>query len=324
MKVLLVFGGEGSERDVSIMSARNVATAMREAGYDVMLAYITRNGEWLAADDVDNMNNPGGKSVSLNQIDVDVIFPLIHGKGGEDGMIAFMGASLNIPVVGCDLEASRIAWDKDLCKQTLEQHGLAVVPWLALRKGETVAYESVKEKLDSDVLFIKPAREGSSIGVSKATNEQEFADACELAFDYDDKILIEKAIFGRELECAVLGKASDVRTTEIGEITTDSGFYDYDSKYVSTTASTLDIPAKNLSSEQVKTIQDYAKRAFIAIGGSGLSRVDFFLATDGTIYINEINTMPGFTNISMYPKLWQQAGLSYADLIKELINLAID
>lgn len=321
--VLLVFGGEGSEHDVSVMSARNVVEALREANYDITLAYIDRTGNWLAAKEVDNRDNPTGKTISLNQLNIDVIFPLIHGKGGEDGMIAAMGKASGIPVVGCGPEASKIAWDKELCKQTLSDHNLPVVPWLTVRTGEEVSYDGASNKLESEILFVKPAREGSSIGVSRATNEQEFIEACEQAFRYDDKILIEKAISGRELECAVLGNSPDTRVTEVGEITTTDGFYDYDSKYVSTTASKLDIPAQNLSSEQTKTIQDYAKRAFDAIGGTGLSRVDFFVDGDGAIYINEINTMPGFTNISMYPKLWQQAGLSYGELVSELVRLAL-
>lgn len=323
MKVLLVFGGEGSEHDVSIMSARNVATAIHDAGYDLKLAYITRSGDWLEAEDVDNINNPKGKSISLNQIDVDVIFPLIHGKGGEDGMIAYMGKTSNIPVVGCGPEASAIAWDKDLCKQTLKSHGLTVVPWLTLRQNESITYEAARRELDSDVLFIKPAREGSSIGVSRALNEQQFIDSCSTAFQYDNKILIEKAISGRELECAVLGNSPDIRVTEVGEITTHSGFYDYDSKYINESASTLDIPARHLSNEQNRQIGEISRQAFLAIGGTGLSRVDFFLSQDGTIYLNEINTMPGFTNISMYPKLWQHAGLSYDKLIAELVRLAL-
>lgn len=321
--VLLVFGGEGSEHDVSVMSARNVVEALRDANYEVTLAYIDRTGNWLAVKDVDNRDNQSGETISLNQIDVDVIFPLIHGKGGEDGMIAYMGKTGGIPVVGCGPEASMIAWDKDRCKQVLSEHGLPVVPWITLREGDALSYDSASKKLESEILFVKPAREGSSIGVNRATNEQEFIEACEQAFRYDDKILVEKAISGRELECAVLGNSPDTRVTEVGEITTTDGFYDYDSKYVSTTASKLDIPAQNLSSEQTKTIQDYAKRAFDAIGGTGLARVDFFVDGDGAIYINEINTMPGFTNISMYPKLWQQAGLSYGELVSELVRLAL-
>ncbi len=321
--VLLVFGGEGSEHEVSVMSARNVVEALHEANYEVTLAYIDRTGNWLAAKEVDNRDNPTGKTISLNQLDIDVIFPLIHGKGGEDGMIAAMGKVSGILVVGCGPEASKIAWDKDLCKQTLSEHDLPVVPWVTLHEDDALAYDTASKKLESEVLFVKPAREGSSIGVSRATNEQEFVAACEQAFRYDDKILVEKAISGRELECAVLGNSPDAHVTEVGEITTTDGFYDYDSKYVSTTASKLDIPAQNLSPEQTKMIQDYAKRAFDAIGGSGLSRVDFFLDGDGAIYINEINTMPGFTNISMYPKLWQQTGLSYGELVSELIRLAL-
>ncbi len=317
--VLLVFGGEGSEHDVSVMSARNVIEALRGAGYEVTLAYITRTGDWLAAHAIDDITT---EPISIDRIDIDVIFPLIHGKGGEDGMIAKMGQISNIPVVGCGPEASAIAWDKDRCKQTLQAANLSVVPWLTVGEGETMTYDIARQKLASDTLFVKPAREGSSIGVSRAMNEQEFITALDTAFHYDDKILIEKAIVGRELECAVLGNMPNIRTTEIGEITTNDGFYDYDSKYIDDT-STLDIPARHLSSDQSQQIRQAAEAAFQAIGGTGLARVDFFMDADGTIYVNEINTMPGFTNISMYPKLWQHAGLSYAELVKTLIQLAL-
>lgn len=319
--VLLVFGGEGSEHDVSVMSARNVVEALNNADYEVILAYITRTGDWLAAHTIDDIT---AQPISIDRIDIDVIFPLIHGKGGEDGMIAKMGQISNIPVVGCGPEASAIAWDKDRCKQTLQAAGLAVVPWLTVNEGESITYETARQKLDSDTLFIKPAREGSSIGVSKVTSEQEFAKALEEAFYRDDKILIEKAIVGRELECAILGNLPDIQATDVGEVRANADFYDYSAKYTADSAAATDIPALGLSNDIRQEIQDSAKKAYVAIGGSGLSRIDFFLATDGTIYINEINTMPGFTNISMYPKLWQHSGISYSDLASRLIKLAVD
>ena len=320
MKVLLVFGGEGGEHEVSIMSARNVAKAIQSAGYELQLAYITKDGSWLRVESIESLDS--GEAISFDSVDVDVVFPLIHGIGGEDGTIAYMAKSAGIPVVGCGRDASMIAWDKDRCKMVLEEKGIPVVPWVTLRKDSQLSYKEAAQELDSVELFVKPAREGSSIGVGRATNAQEFAAACELAFLHDDKILVERAIQARELECAVLGNGLNVRVSALGEVETTSEFYDYDAKYLNQAASTIQIPANNLSNEQVAVMQGYARRAFAAIGGVGLSRIDFFLGTDGDMYLNEINTMPGFTNSSMYPQLWQHAGVSYEALITQLIDLA--
>lgn len=322
MKVLLVFGGEGSEHDVSIMSAQNVAAAIQQADYELQLAYITRHGEWMQVDAVGGQ--PSGATLSLDSVDVDVIFPLVHGKGGEDGMIAFMGATMGIPVVGCGREASLIAWDKDACKRAMQACDIPVVPWATLCEGDAVDYEAICTAVGSDTLFVKPAREGSSIGVSRVTSAQELVAACELAYRYDDKVLVEKAIIARELECAALGNTAAARVTALGEVVTSAEFYDYDAKYMNAAASRLDIPAREVTAAQVATIQRYAKEAFAAIGGAGLSRIDFFLDEDGAIYLNEINTMPGFTNSSMYPKLWEYEGMSYQELVVELVQLAVD
>jgi len=355
MKVLLVFGGAGSEHDVSLLGARNVVAALSKTGHEIVPAYITQSGAWSVGApelmDIDGLRRailgdhltgsteklavqkaaPIGSTATPSDLSAhkfagaEVIFPLIHGRGGEDGAIAALGQLLNIPVIGCDVRASQIAWDKDLCKQIVAAAGVPVVPWRTFhRHAKIPSFAKLTAELGSKILFVKPAREGSSVGVSRAASAAEFSAAVEKAFTYDDKILVEKAISGRELECAVLGNTPDVTATDIGEIKPPAGdFYSYDEKYSTDSRTGLDIPAQNLDPLVRAQIQDYSRRAFIAIGGRGLARVDFFLSDSGEIYLNEINTMPGFTNISMYPKLWEQMGLSQIELIERLIELAI-
>ena len=313
MHILLILGGEGSEHDVSKMGAKNVLEAFSKTDFIVESCEIARDGTWSKS--FDEISNGG----------FDAIFPLIHGKGGEDGAISAMGEILKIPVVGCDMRASQLAWDKDFCKIILSQNNIPVVPWRTFHEGEIISdFQKISDELDSKILFIKPAREGSSIGVSCATNEIEFRDAIKKAFEYDDKILIEKAIMGRELECSVLGNSPEISVTGIGEITPPKDtFYSYEEKYSDESRTGLDIPAQNLPDKICEKIQNFAKTAFIAIGGNGLSRIDFFYdENSGEIFLNEINTMPGFTNISMYPKLWENDGLSYDELLKKLVELA--
>ena len=324
-KVLLVFGGEGSEHEVSIMSAGNVAAALEEANLEFDLAYIAKDGKWFSANTVSNLDEKNLQKFSFDKIDCDVIFPLIHGKGGEDGALASLGQLLHIPVVGCGVAPSTIAWDKDLCKQVLLTNDVPVVPWLTVRQAGDLDFNTAKQKLKTEIMFVKPAREGSSVGVSRVDNESDFDKAIVEALRYDDKVLVELAVGGRELECAVLGNQNNIQTTVVGEIiygTTE--FYDYDAKYSEQSSARTVIPANDIPDLVVNQIQNYAKEAFVAIGGNGLSRIDFFYSNDGNIYVNEINTMPGFTNISMYPKLWQQKGITYPQLISKLIELAID
>jgi D-alanine-D-alanine ligase len=310
-RVLLIYGGRGSEHDVSLMSAENVGRALGQTDFEIEKCLIGRDGTWqLSFDEIRHY---------------DVIFPLIHGQDGEDGRIAALGDLLDLPVVGCGVSASVLAWDKDLCKEILRDAGVPVVPWRTLRDDETPPdYAAMSRELDSEILFVKPAREGSSVGVSRAANATEFDLALAVAFEYDDKILVEPAIVGRELECAALGNAPDVTTTDLGEVKPpDNDFYSYDEKYSAASHTDLDIPAGNLSDGARAAMQNYAKQAFTLIGGRGLSRIDFFYdeKTD-QVFLNEINTMPGFTNISMYPKLWEKAGLTYTKLLEKLIELA--
>ncbi len=319
-KLTLFFGGIGSEHEVSIMSAHNVVAAIDKAEYKLQLVYITKSGKWFEVENVDDLDDLSNELKPAG-INADVIFPLIHGVGGEDGTLAALGQIMNIPVVGCGVEASTVAWDKDICKIFLSANKIPVVPWLTWRLGDEINYAAITSKLGSKTLFVKPARQGSSVGVGRVQSEEELANIVNMAFEYDDKILIEKAIAGRELECAVLGNKQDAQASCIGEVMTGENFYTYDEKYSNDSHSLIHIPA-DMPEDVSDRIRTLAVKAFRVIDGNGLSRVDFFLSNDGEIFLNEINTMPGFTNISMYPKLWQASGVEYGDLIDRLIKIS--
>ncbi|MCL2869267.1 D-alanine--D-alanine ligase [Candidatus Saccharibacteria bacterium] len=325
MKILLIFGGVGNEHEVSKMGAKNVLAALHKTKHQVTECEIKKDGTW---------------SIPFDTLrSYDVIFPLIHGRGGEDGAIAALGELLNIPVVGCNLESSVICWDKRILKSILHLNKMPVVPWILLHRNIRIpSFNEIKRQFTKETilagqlfnqssfkpsLFVKPAREGSSFGVGLATTEAQFHKKVTEAFKFDNQVLIEKAIAGREFECAVLGNAPIVEVSDVGEVITPiNDFYSYEQKYAANRKTVLDIPAQNLDAKARRQIQTYAQQAFNAISGRGLARVDFFLSNNGQIYINEINTMPGFTNTSMYPKLWEHAGLSYDQLVVKLIQLA--
>lgn len=334
--VMLVFGGESSEHTVSISSARNVYAALDETKFEVILVYIDKTGCWWLIDSLDNLGDttnslqltpvlgkgsfvtlPGGECVNP-----DVILPILHGENGEDGAMQGLAKLLHIPIVGCQIAASAICMDKALTKQLLEYNGIKTTPYEVHLNGEpNPDYDKLAQKLGRD-LFVKPAGCGSSVGVSKVKQSSDLAPALSKAHDYDNKVLIEKAITARELEVAMLGGGRGSKASGVGEIEPDGEFYDFDSKYDASSQSKVVIPAK-IPDEIAEKIRSIAKRAYGVVGGYGLARIDFFLSEDGTIYLNEINTMPGFTNISMYPKLWRKAGVSYSELIEKLIALAL-
>ena len=334
--VLLLFGGESSEHEVSISSARNVYAAMDDTKFDVVLCFIDKNGRWWLLSEltaqIDTSQAPqlvaalGGKSFLTlpgnRVVTPDVILPILHGKNGEDGSVQGLAQLMHIPIVGCDVTSSALAMDKVASKQIFAQVGLKIVPYLTHRGGDEVpSYSSVVEML-GDIVFVKPSRAGSSVGVSKVKNEDEFIAAIQEAHRHDDVALIERAISGRELEVAVLGSAGSPEASGVGEIMPDGDFYSYESKYDINSASATVVPA-SIDNDVAQTISKLAGEAYTALGCNGMARVDFFLAEDGTIYINEINTIPGFTNISMYPKLWRASGVSYPELIERLIKTAL-
>lgn len=335
--VLLVYGGESPEHDVSIMSARNIYAAMDNAKYKVKLCYVDTHGKWWLLDDwpedvahhggVQLVAALGGKSfitIPGNSIlHIDVIYPAIHGDTAEDGAIQGLAKLLHIPVVGSDVAAHAAGWNKLWTKQLLEVSGIPIVPYRVYRKGgEMPSFSVCTRELGADVLFVKPTQAGSSIGVSRVTTANEFTQALKLAAKYSDTVLIEKVIVGRELEVAVLGNPPHHKTSDVGEIVPKDGFYSYEEKYAATSQTLVYSHAK-LTDVMRKKIRRIAHDTFQILECRGLARVDFLMNEDGVLYVNEINTLPGFTNISQYPKLWHEQGVKYPQLIDKLIHLAL-
>ncbi|WNJ21494.1 D-alanine--D-alanine ligase [Pontibacter sp. G13] len=342
----LMFGGKSPEHDVSIRSARNIFQAIDRARFSVTLIGVDRSGIWKHISEaeflaetleLDKVGNPlavipGREHDQIISLDdqkefpqIDVVFSIIHGIFGEDGTLQGLLRQINLPFVGPDVLGSAVAMDKDVAKRLLKEADLLVAEGLVFHRHEADAIDfvGVRNQLGMPV-FIKPANMGSSVGVSRAENLDEFTQAVNLAFKYDRKILIESAIEGREVECAVMGNEVP-ETTTIGEVTMNiEGFYDYDSKYESDVAAQVTIPAEGIAEDLQAKLILVAKSAYKVLECEGMARVDMFLTEEGRVFINEVNTLPGFTNISMYPKLWEHAGTSYSDLITHLVELGIE
>ncbi|MPW27205.1 D-alanine--D-alanine ligase [Alkalibaculum sp. M08DMB] len=340
LKVGVLFGGKSGEHDVSLMSASNVIEVMDKEKYDIIKIGITKLGKWMIyTGDTQNIADgswENDRECTIKEFsifdhpminEIDVFFPILHGPNGEDGTVQGLLKIMNKPFVGCGVLASSVGMDKVYSKILFENAGIPIGTYMSLYKSEWVLksskiISSIEEKL-AYPFFIKPANMGSSVGISKAHNRDEMLEGFMEAFKYDSKLILEKAIDCREVECAVLGN-KEPRASVLGEILPSQEFYDYKAKYTDGDKSTLIIPAQ-LDEKTTEKIKDYAVRAFKSINGRGLSRVDFFIDKNtGEIMINEINTLPGFTNISMYPKLWEETGISYSDLVEEIIRLAIE
>lgn len=330
--ILLLFGGESSEHDVSIMSARNVYAAIDKEKYTILLTYIDRNGKWwlleMWQEDLDDHGGvqvapvPGTGSLLTTSGDkvlhVDVAFPVMHGENGhEDGAIQGMLKMAHIPVVGCDIGASVVCWDKLYTKQILERNHIKTTPYVYYRGGQIPDYDRIVG--EGGDLFVKPATAGSSIGVSKVRSKAEFEPAINLALKNSDRVVIEKAIKGREFEVAVLAVADKpYRVSGVGEIIPGEDFYNYNDKYSENSRAQV-ITNADISHELREELRKTARLAFYMLGCKGLARIDFLVSNSGEVYVNEVNTMPGFTDISMYPKLLRQDGIRYEQLIDELI-----
>jgi len=339
----LICGGISPEHEVSFNSARNIYKAINRKKYNVEVIGISRTGQWQHLSEkafmkTESLDKKLGRELALipgreqaiiyksgkNTFPkIDVIFPIIHGPYGEDGKLQGVFSILKIPFVGPGTLGAAVGMDKDFTKRLLAEGGIKVAPGAVLFSHETIDYQSLINNYGLP-LFIKPANMGSSVGVSKADNLEELKSAITEAFRYDYKILVEQALVGREIETAVLGNIGGEKVTGVGEIVMTKGFYDYDSKYIDPDNAKVMIPAENVSAKAVKNIQKTALKAYRILALEGLSRIDVFLVDDDTIYVNEPNTLPGFTNISMYPKLWEAAGLAYSDLVDRLIELAIE
>ncbi|GAB4263617.1 MAG: D-alanine--D-alanine ligase [Saprospiraceae bacterium] len=340
--IALLFGGVSPEHEVSLNSARNIYRAIDKQRFKVELVGVSHSGTWYhlpeaAFEKAVRVEDgtwpklalvPGSERPIVyadakgNFPKVDVVFSIIHGPFGEDGTLQGLLEILNLPYVGAGVAASAIGMDKDLTKRLLRDAGINVVPWVTLYHHETPDTEAIIAELGLP-LFVKPANMGSSVGISKADDKTELVAALKTAFQYDVKVLVEKAVKGRELETAVLGNLEEVKVSGVGEIIVEDGFYDYEAKYISDTAARVVVPAENLAPEDEENIRQTARKAYLALGLEGFTRMDVFLTADGTVYVNEPNTLPGFTNISMYPKLWEAAGLPYSQLIEELIRLGL-
>ena len=350
LTVALLFGGKSGEHEVSLRSAASILKALDREKYHVIPIGITKEGQWrsdpkfLEAAFPDILSN--GRTVLLppdpldnslmqvlsdskaigNQARIDVVFPALHGTYGEDGTIQGLLDMANLPYVGAGVLGSSVGMDKDVMKRLLQHAGLPIVDFLVVLDHQWQARKpAIRKDIEVQLgypCFVKPANLGSSVGISKVKDAAALDSAMDLAAQYDRKIIIEKGLEVREIECSVLGN-DDPLASLPGEIVPSHEFYDYEAKYLDESSRLL-IPAP-LEESQTKTIQELAIRTFLVTECSGLARVDFFLEKNtNLIYVNEINTLPGFTSISMYPKLWQATGLGYSELIDKLIQLAIE
>lgn len=346
--VAVLFGGQSSEHEVSKTSAASVISKMSQDKYYIIPVYITRDGQWLIYDGpIENILNGSWEKYAIHAVlspdandggilrivgdkikkmPVDIVFPVLHGKYGEDGTIQGLLELCNIPYVGCGVLTSSVSMDKSYTKIIAEKVGLNQAKYKLVYKSQfDNEFDSIISSIENEIgyhCFVKPSNAGSSVGITKAHNYEELKEGLLKAAENDSTIIIEENIIGRELECAVLGN-EDVKASVVGEIKAAAEFYDFDAKYNNEESKTI-VPAEldeNISEEIRKSAVDIFK----ALSGSGLSRVDFFLQ-EGTnkVIFNEINTMPGFTSISMYAKLWENMGVSFSELIDELIELGFE
>jgi D-alanine-D-alanine ligase len=347
LRVAILFGGQSAEHEISIISARNIAAAINREKYDVVSIPIDKQGRWfvdergayLSGSETEVKLRPAlsaaaivpgaaGKPVmrmspSRALKSVDVVFPVLHGPFGEDGTVQGLLKLAHVPFVGAGVLGSAVGMDKDVMKRLLRDARIPLAKFLVFehRSGQAIDFAGVKRSLGLPV-FVKPANLGSSVGISKVAARRQFGPALAEAFRYDNKIIIEENIGGREIECSVLGNEQPIASLP-GEITTRHDFYSYDAKYVDESGARLMIPAA-LPKRLVEKIQGLALDTFKVLCCAGMARVDFFLRNERELFVNEINTIPGFTKISMYPKLWEASGISYPDLIDRLIRLALE
>jgi D-alanine-D-alanine ligase len=311
-RVAVIYGGRSGEHEVSLRSAKSIIDAMDPEKYKVLHYLISKEGKWSPRPIVpEPRGNP----------EIDVVFPVLHGTFGEDGTMQGLLELAELPYVGAGVLASSASMDKEVMKRLAKERGLPVVDYLVMSSKDVSNLEGICSRFEFPV-FVKPANLGSSVGISKARNCEELKPALELAASYDRKVIVERGIIGREFECSVLGNDDPVAAAPC-EILPSKDFYDYDDKYLLEKAETV-IPA-NLSPEQTAELQKLAVECYRAVDCEGMARVDFLLENaTGKLYINEINTIPGFTSISMYPKMWEYSGLAMPQLIDRLIELALE
>ncbi len=345
LKLGVIFGGMSTENEVSCVSGVSVIKHLNKEKYNIYSIYIDKNGEWFNVNNLEENEVVGEELKDKIHIDnvieflksLDVVFPVLHGLYGEDGTIQGLFELLKIPYVGCGVLASSVGMDKVYSKIAFDKAGISQTKYVYLRSFDE-KYIYIDEEFNETILdledisdiiinklkfpmFVKPSNSGSSVGISKVNSKDELREAIVEASMFDRKILIEEGIIGREVECAVLGN-EEVISSCVGEIKAADEFYSYDAKYNNQESKVL-IPT-NISDEKSNEIRELAIKAFKAIDGKGLSRVDFFIENDtDKVFINEINTLPGFTSISMYPKLFDYVGIGYSELLDKLIELAL-
>ncbi len=344
MKVAILYGGKSAEHEISIRSANNVFKFIDKNKFKPFLIKIDKQGKWLtdktmignedfgSVNDLSEFNpvdkvvlNPGSAKQFIisdtgHEFSVDVVHPVLHGPNGEDGSMQGLLKILNIPFVGPGVLGSAVGMDKEIMKRLLHEAGIKIGDYLVARHGDYPDFDKVKSLLGLPV-FIKPANMGSSVGISRVSERSEYKKAIDLAFRFDTKLVIEANIEGREVECAVLGNEQPIASIP-GEVAATKVFYDYESKYLDDNGYEIKIPA-DLDKNTENKVREIAVKTFRILECEGLSRVDVFVTKDKNILVNEINTLPGFTSISMYPMLWKETGINYKDLITKLIEFAI-
>ncbi len=348
LRVAVLFGGRSAEHEVSLQSAKNIIEAIDKTKYDVVPIGIDKTGTWYLSDASEfllHADNP--ELIALNKLSqpvalmaaeksphlidvrdhrpagaIDVVFPVLHGPFGEDGTVQGLLKLAELPFVGASVLGSAVGMDKDVMKRLLKEAGIAVADFLVLHRASAAAvdFAELRQRLGLPV-FVKPANLGSSVGISKAGNERAFRQALDTAFSYDRKVLVEANIEGREIECSVLGN-SEPRASLPGEIVPRREFYSYEAKYIDQDGALLRVPA-DLPSPVIREVQRLAVQTFKVLCCEGMARVDLFLTGEQRLVVNELNTIPGFTKNSLYPRLWEASGVSCAELIDTLIQLAL-
>jgi D-alanine-D-alanine ligase len=345
LRVAILFGGQSAEHEISLISARNIVEAMDQDKYEVIAIGIDKQGRWYLDEDARLLRGKEPSKVEFSDAKnaaavlpghtptpmvrpsgagfggIDVVFPILHGPFGEDGTVQGLLKLANVPFVGASVLGSAVGMDKDVMKRLLREAKIPTPNSLALGRSDKISFAKVRRILGMP-LFVKPANLGSSVGISKVTKPAQFRPAVKEAFRYDNKIIIEEFIRGREIECSVLGNENPIASLP-GEIIVQHDFYSYDAKYLDEKGARLEIPAR-LPKGIVKNVRKMALRVYRTLCCEGMARVDFFVRSNGQVLVNEINTIPGFTKISMYPKMWEASGISYSRLIDRLISLALE
>lgn len=341
INVAILFGGKSVEHEISVKSSRNVADAIDKEKYDVTMIGITKDGQWvlepkISEDGVVSGDNylavvPGASNAQIIDLKgravsdkLDVIFPILHGPYGEDGTMQGLIKLINLPFAGASVLSSAVGMDKEVMKRLLRDHNIPSAAYLVFNKFEGVTKNPTFDEVKKDLglpAFVKPANLGSSVGISKINTREEFEKAISFGFMYDTKLIVESFVKGREIECAVLGNEAPMASLP-GEVVSHHEFYSYEAKYLDENGAALAIPAI-LSEGMIEDVREMAIKTYQSLYCEGLTRVDFFITEDDQLLINEVNTMPGFTEISMYPKLWEATGIPYGELIDRLIELGI-